>query len=75
MLTTTQPSSIAGRVRSLANPNKPIIDFHFGGDAAQSQPYAHAFSTGDKIEGHVSVVSPHDTKFDDFEIYLLGGCS
>lgn len=64
-------SSIAGRVRSIALPSKPHLEIHIGDDQ-KPQTYIHAFSTTDKIQGHISVFCSHDTPFDDVEILLLG---
>lgn len=64
-------STIAGRVRNLANLHKPHIEINL---EAQSQAIP-SFSTFDKIEGNVVITAPFDTVFDTVEIALVGKSS
>ena len=64
--------SLSGRVRNFANLSKPDIQIHLKNDAHNCRHYINSFSTGDKIQGLVSITAPHDTSFDEIEISLVG---
>jgi len=50
--------------------NKPTVTITLKGENEGCLP--HAFSTRDKIEGEVTIVSPHDVRFDDIYITFEG---
>ena len=51
---------------------KPAVTITLKGESASGQTLPHAFTTRDKIEGEVSIISQFDMRFDDIYITFEG---
>lgn len=62
---------IGSKVRTLANMGQPVIEFVMD-DSDGPRRAVPSYSTMDTISGHVTIVAPADTRFEDIDIAFVG---
>ncbi|KAH8728513.1 hypothetical protein GQ44DRAFT_769483 [Phaeosphaeriaceae sp. PMI808] len=65
-------NQVGYKVRSMAQHGQPTIEINLNGSDGTHNSWVTSYSTMDTIEGNVTVVASHDTRFEDIDIAFIG---
>jgi hypothetical protein len=66
-------NTVTSHLRTIAHKGRPVVDIALNDGAGGFYGnYISSFTTGDRIEGEVSIIASTDQRFDDIQITFEG---